>query len=541
LSKLDHPGIPKVYDYFEHEGKNYIVREYIEGRSLYEVVNTTGNLSTKDIFDAVKKLADILRYLHMRTPPVIHRDIKPQNIIVGKDGRMHLIDFGIARLHKEQRSQDTSVLLTLDYASPEQYGFEQTTPLSDIYSLGMVILFMATGRTARTGLESQIVNNRLRVLIEQCIAFNPQSRFQSAGQIIDYITDEKSKGAPKSRRLIKAAVLALTSTAVLSAASYGAGYFLNKSKAEKSGYDRGYEVGYSNSYSAMPVLKRNGPAGDKIKGNISGNSAIAKGAFAVSHEDISFYISDGDILSMSGNGGTGGISVTGRNAEALSFMNGWLYYSSPDGIYQTSIYTRESDFLFDSASGELLIDDGKFYLKTPDTLYRANPEKGELLPLIEDFNPVSLNISRETAVYIDKDNGALFKYNLSDKTFSKIIDRGCRSVCLFDGDIYCAMNDGGSGEIIKVSEDLKDIQTLAEVNTAMINVDGNGIFFLDEVDKTLNIISFDGRIRKQISKNRASDFNISGNWIFYHNEADANRVWCVRTDGANDHPVYAGG
>jgi hypothetical protein len=82
---------------------------------------------------------------------------------------------------------------------------------------------------------------------------------------------------------------------------------------------------------------------------------------------------------------------------------------------------------------------------------------------------------------------------------------------------------------------------LAEINTAMINVDSDGIFFLDDVDKTLNIISFDGRIRKQISKNRASDFNISENWIFYHNEDDGNRVWCVRTDGANDHPVYAGG
>ena len=95
------------------------------------------------------KLTDILSYLHSENPPIIHRDIKPQNIIVGRDSSIHLIDFGIARVHKEERTQDTSVVLTLDYASPEQYGFEQTTPLSDIYSLGVVMLFLATGNHGR--------------------------------------------------------------------------------------------------------------------------------------------------------------------------------------------------------------------------------------------------------------------------------------------------------------------------------------------------------------------------------------------------------
>ena len=179
LSGLDHPGIPKVYASYEKDGKRYLIREYLEGRSLFEVVKTGGSLSAKDIFSITLKLTDILHYLHTQTPPVIHRDIKPQNIITGPDGSIHLIDFGIARVHKEERRQDTAVILTLDYASPEQYGFEQTTPLSDIYSLGVVLLFLATGRTARSGLVAQIVNNKLRNLIEQCIAFNPKARIQS--------------------------------------------------------------------------------------------------------------------------------------------------------------------------------------------------------------------------------------------------------------------------------------------------------------------------------------------------------------------------
>ena len=84
LSGLDHPSIPKVFASYEKNGRNFLIREYLEGRSLYEIVSTGGSLSANDIFDIALKLTDILSYLHAQIPPVIHRDIKPQNIIAGK-------------------------------------------------------------------------------------------------------------------------------------------------------------------------------------------------------------------------------------------------------------------------------------------------------------------------------------------------------------------------------------------------------------------------------------------------------------------------
>ena len=114
LDRLDHPGIPKVFDAFEQNGKRCLVREYGEGRTLYDIVSEKGVLGAEDILGIALKLGEILQYLHNQTPPVIHRDIKPQNIVVGKDGSIHLIDFGIAREHKLRRRQDTAVVLTLD-------------------------------------------------------------------------------------------------------------------------------------------------------------------------------------------------------------------------------------------------------------------------------------------------------------------------------------------------------------------------------------------------------------------------------------------
>ena len=540
LEKLNHPGIPKVFDSFEYSGKKFILREYFEGRSLYEIVKKGGNLGAKDIFDIVLKLVDILSYLHSRVPPVIHRDIKPQNIIVGKDGSIHLIDFGIARFHKYERIQDTSVILTLDYASPEQYGFEQTTPLSDIYSLGVVMLFMATGRTARTGLESQIVNNRLRNLIEQCIAFNPKSRIQSVEQIRNYIMRDNNPRKSKRKRSLIVAALLLICTIFLSVLSYGIGLFKGKSHADSLGYDRGYNVGYTDGYDAVPVLQARKILPDLNRGNSLGNSAIAGGAYAVQSEDFIFFLSNGNIYKMSESGTETELLVEEKDAAALSFYNGWLYYSSGGNILQTNIYTLETDVLCENLSGEICIVNDCYYVKTNDGLHLLNTVTGKLTFLNKLSSLMSLNIVDNGLFYIDENDHSLYSSNLNGKNLTKILDRDCKSICLFEDTLFCAVNDERKKELIIIREDFEKAKTLSEINAVMINVTENGIYFINGHDGTINLCSFDGRIRNRISKNRANDFNIAGNWIFYHNAADGNRLWCVRLDGANDHPVQVG-
>ncbi|MGI6580504.1 MAG: protein kinase domain-containing protein [Saccharofermentanales bacterium] len=544
LAELDHPGIPKVFDSFEYSGKNFILREYFEGRSLYEIVKKGGCLGTKDIFGIVLKLVDILSYLHSRKPPVIHRDIKPQNIIVGKDGSIHLIDFGIARFHKYERIQDTSVILTLDYASPEQYGFEQTTPLSDIYSLGVVMLFMATGRTARTELESQIVNNRLRNLIEQCIAFNPKSRIQSVEEIKNYIMRDSNLQKSKRKRSLIVAALLLICTICLSALSYGMGFFRGKSRADSIGYDRGYGIGYTDGYDAVPVLQTKEMLPDLKRGNSLGNSAIAGGAYAVQSEDLIFFISNGNIYKMSEQGAETELLVEGKDAAALSFYNGWLYYSSAGNILQTNIYTLETDILCENLSGELCIINDRYYVKTDDGLYLLNTLTGNLTSLNNFSSLKSLNITENGLFYIDKNDHYLYRSDLDGSGITKILNRNCNSVCLFEDTLFCAINaedDEEKEELILIYEDFEKAETLSEINAAMINVTANGIYYINAPDGTINLCSFDGRIRNRISKNQATDFNIVGDWIFYHNAADGNRLWCVRLDGANDHPVQIGG
>ena len=538
LRRLDHPGIPKAYASYEQGGKRYLIREYIEGRTLYEIVSTGGTLGARDILGIALKLADILIYLHAQIPPVIHRDIKPQNIIVGRDGSIHLIDFGIARVHKEARRQDTSVILTLDYASPEQYGFEQTTPLSDIYSFGVVLLFLATGHTARSGLEAQIVNNRLRNLIEQCIVFNPKARIRSAEEIRAYLLHGSGQHVPERKRGFAVAGGLLAVAVCLSALSYGLGFAIERDAAEKRGYGQGYEVGYTDGYDAAPVFYR-GDAAIAEGGTDFGNMTAPSGSFAASGEGSIFYIQDGDIRRMSANGTDPELLVRDGRARSLSCYNGWLYYSSGDRVVQTNIYTLETDVLY-GLPGELYVVGGRFYICAEDGLYRFDAGTGETTALGDLVGCEALQMEGENLYFIGGDGG-LYRSTVSGGDTAKLAGGSCLSACLVGNDLFCSIDGDGRGELIRISGDTGETTVLLEVRASMLAAAGGGICFLDASDGTIYRCSLDGRIRERISGNRARDFNIAGNWVFYHNEEDAGRLWCVRLDGANDHPVTSGG
>jgi len=147
LAQLKHPYLPSIYDHFNEAGRWYLVMDFIEGNTLEEHLNAAieGYLSLEEALQIGIQLCSVLGYLHTRQPPIIFRDLKPANIMLTPDGNLYLIDFGIARHFKPGRAKDTTAFGSVGYAAPEQYGKAQTTPRSDIYSLGVTLHQMLTG------------------------------------------------------------------------------------------------------------------------------------------------------------------------------------------------------------------------------------------------------------------------------------------------------------------------------------------------------------------------------------------------------------
>lgn len=133
-----HPNLPSIYEHFAEGGHWYLVMDYIEGETLEEhLAKAGGRLPIQEVLDIGIQLATVLGYLHQHHPPIIFRDLKPGNVMRTANGDLFLIDFGIARHFKLGQTKDTIPYGSMGYAAPEQYGKAQTTPQSDMYSLGL--------------------------------------------------------------------------------------------------------------------------------------------------------------------------------------------------------------------------------------------------------------------------------------------------------------------------------------------------------------------------------------------------------------------
>ncbi|MEM7345309.1 MAG: protein kinase [Chloroflexota bacterium] len=148
LADLTHPNLPRVGDHFSYEGRQYLVMDFVEGQDLWEMVKEQDHpLSESQALDYLIQVCGAVQYLHERNPPIIHRDIKPQNIKITPKGRAVLIDFGIAKMAEGgQRTSTGARGVTHGFSPLEQYAGSGTSPVSDVYSLGATLYAVLTGQ-----------------------------------------------------------------------------------------------------------------------------------------------------------------------------------------------------------------------------------------------------------------------------------------------------------------------------------------------------------------------------------------------------------
>ncbi len=151
VAQLSHPHIVTVIDRGEDDGQQFIVFEYVDGENLKQLVERTGPLPTRRALELAVAVADALGFAHEHG--LIHRDVKPQNVLLTPDGDAKVTDFGIARSFEVEHgmTQTGTVLGTSNYLSPEQAGGKPTTPATDVYSLGVVVYELLTGEVPFPG------------------------------------------------------------------------------------------------------------------------------------------------------------------------------------------------------------------------------------------------------------------------------------------------------------------------------------------------------------------------------------------------------
>jgi Tol biopolymer transport system component len=212
LASLRHPNLPRVTDHFVVEGEGqYLVMDFVQGDDLRQRLERGGAVSEAEALPWFLDTADALAYLHGRTPPVLHRDVKPGNIKITPEGRAVLVDFGLAKVVEEDSATTTGAkAMTPGFSPPEQYGSGRTDPRTDVYSLGATLYAALTAAIPEDSLERAMgraeltpvrkrspgVSVGLARVVEKALAVKPEDRFQSVADMADALGASTSASRP---------------------------------------------------------------------------------------------------------------------------------------------------------------------------------------------------------------------------------------------------------------------------------------------------------------------------------------------------------
>lgn len=575
LSRLCDGRIPKALALYEQEGVSYLVREYMEGQTLKEYVGAHGAVSEKELIDIALDICGILSCLHGQTPPVIHRDIKPENIIIAPDGAIKLVDFGIARTHRADATSDTVAVGTRPYMAPEQFGGAQTDRRSDLYALGVVMIYLATLRHDRTNIAQRFPYARLSGVVARLTRADPENRFQSA--------EELRRALLRARRggwlpwLKGAGLLLLAGAVALAAALYGQrlGVEMGRRQGEEQGVRAGYgqgvdagrRQGYDEGLADAEKLRLQGK--DILAGSLfsaedtNGAGNLLLGGIATAQGDTVYFSMGSGIWRQPPDGPMQ--QFCGHPGKMLQIYEGFLYYIGPDGIYRAPLDGSGCERVVECSADALWLDGGRLYYANQRDklrLYTAaldgsgHERCGDIIPssygTIRDgrlyycpqngtgggrvLTSVPLN-GADTETAADPPVGTVMRVGQQANKAKTLSDHDANWLNVAGGRLFYIAYTAEGAALASCDLDGANPRLYDGVLPRLINVSPYGIFYADSIGGGTVRLSLDGQDQHRFPDVRMEHFSVAGGWVYYENRDDRKSLYRMRIDGSDNEKI----
>lgn len=209
LKKINHPGIPSIYWVEENNDQLYIIEQFVNAPTLYDVCDA-GKIDESTAINIMLQLCQILNFLHSQTPVLVHRDITLKNILY-IDHHIYLIDFDISRFYSSTKNNDTHIFGTRGYLAPEQYGYAQSSIASDIYQLGVIFNLLLTdffpNEYMHQGKYAKVISSMLHL--------DPQKRPKNTLEVMKMINIIQCKEPKRNNTIIYEIIFSLISVPII--------------------------------------------------------------------------------------------------------------------------------------------------------------------------------------------------------------------------------------------------------------------------------------------------------------------------------------
>ena len=356
LVTLNHPSIPRIYDYFTYEERSYLVEEFINGKDLEEVLNDSqGFFPEEQVVSWAVELCDVLQYLHDHKPePIIFRDMKPSNVMANQNNHIILVDFGIAKIFRA--GQKGTMIGTEGYSPPEQYRGE-ASPQADIYALGATIHHLLTKVDPRleppfTFADRPIrkinpsVSAELEAVVNTAVQYNPSDRFPNTIAMKEALLTAARKTGMLARMSVAASsgMAPVKSNELKPTWTFECEDELRGSPA----YDNGVLYIGSYDHNLYSINAANGQFLWKFptEGGIVTRPAISEGQVIFGSEDNTLYA----VLARTGKL-SWSVQAEGSIRSSPYIAEGHVFFGSDDNfIYAINLLSNRRVWRFDAGS-----------------------------------------------------------------------------------------------------------------------------------------------------------------------------------------------